>query len=77
MAQSRRMTNLFEQPELSSPEQLQRRDRTAARLLVRFVVLAVAAIVTPRRAWAFVAVPVFLLLIFGPVMIGQRLGKRR
>jgi hypothetical protein len=68
---------LFEQPEIASPERLPRRNLRAAMLVLRFVALMAVGLMAPRRTWAFLAVPIGLLLVFGPVIIGQRLGRRK
>jgi len=67
---------MFEQPEVTSTEQLGRRNQKWAFLLVRLVVLALMAVFTPRFRWLLLVVPIGLLLLFGPIVIGQRLGRR-
>lgn len=71
---------MFEQPD-PTPEQRDRHNRQIAHRLVGTLVLMVMTYFTTRsvfKASLRIVVPaLMLLLIFGPVLIGQWLGKRR
>jgi hypothetical protein len=65
---------MFEQPG-STPEGQQRLNMRLGLWIVR-VGAGVAVAYFTRQWWPVLAVPIGLLLIFGPVIVGQRLGRR-
>ena len=68
---------MFEQSETSSPNRMPRRNMGVATSVGRVLTVLALAVITQRKIMKPIVAVILLLLVLGPVYIGQFLGKKR
>ena len=68
---------MFEQSETSSPNRMPRRNMGVATSGGRVFTVLALAVITQRKIMKPIVAVILLLLVLGPVYIGQFLGKKR